>query len=201
MAWPPKHPWALILLGLLAVLGTGCSGPRSYVVLLPSPDGSVGKVMVTGSEGKQLLNRAQSGIGTDGGKQPFLVSSEKLAKDFGAAMGASPAYPERFLLYFTANEKQLTEESRALLPTILTRAKTRAAVDLSIIGHTDTRGDAKDNEMLGLKRAHTIARLLRSMGLINAPLSVESHGERNLFIPTPDDTKEPLNRCVEVTLH
>lgn len=196
-----KRRWALILLGLWAVLGAGCAGPRSYVVLLPSPDGSVGKVMVSGAEGQQLLNRAQSGTATDGGKLPFLVSKEQLQRDFGAAMAASPAQPERFLLYFTSSEKKLTEESRALLPTILTRAKTRTAVDLSIIGHTDTRGDAKVNEALGLKRANTIAKLLRSMGLIDAPLSIESHGENNLLVPTPDETKEPLNRCVEVTLH
>jgi len=38
------------------------------------------------------------------------------------------------------------------------------------------------------------------MGLPDVPLSVESHGERNLLVATPDETDEPRNRCVEVTL-
>ena len=31
-------------------------------------------------------------------------------------------------------------------------------------------------------------------------LAIESHGERNLLVPTPDDTAEPGNRRVEITL-
>ena len=184
----------------LAALSVGCAGPRSYVVLLPSPDGSVGQVTVSGPAGQQLLTRAQTGTGLDGGKPPFEVSSEKLARDFGAAISARPALPEQFLLYFSPGGAALTAESDALLTQILARAKARTSVDLSVIGHTDTKGDAKANESLGLARANTIAALLRQMGLPDVPLSVESHGERNLLVATPDETDEPRNRCVEVTL-
>ena len=57
----------------LAALLAGCAGPRSYVVLLPSPDGSVGQVVVQGQRGEQVLTQAQQGSALDGGA-PHLAS-------------------------------------------------------------------------------------------------------------------------------
>jgi peptidoglycan-associated lipoprotein len=187
---------ALMLSALLAA----CAGPGSYVVLLPSPDGSVGKVTVTGPAGRQELTQAQSGASLDGGTAPVEVSQKQLARDFGAAMTARPALPEHFLLYFAPGGVELTAESSALLPQILARAKARTSVDMSVIGHTDNQGKADANAALGLKRAQAIADQLRQMGLQDTALSVESHGQRNQLVATPDQTAEPRNRRVEITL-
>ena len=175
-------------------------GPGSYVVLLPSPDGSVGQVVVKGPRGAQVLKEAQTGTALDGGVAPFAVSAEQLQRDFGAALAARPPMPEQFLLYFLAGGSELTPESQALLPRVLERARARVAVDMSVIGHSDTQGKAEANEALALKRAGAIAQQLRQLGLQDAVLSVESHGERNLLVPTPDETAEPRNRRVEITL-
>jgi outer membrane protein OmpA-like peptidoglycan-associated protein len=175
-------------------------GPGSYVVLLPSPDGSVGQVVVEGPRGAQVLKEAQTGTALDGGVAPFAVSAEQLQRDFGAALAARPPMPEQFLLYFLAGGSELTPESQALLPRVLERARARVAVDMSVIGHSDTQGKAEANEALALKRAGAIAQQLRQLGLQDAVLSVESHGERNLLVPTPDETAEPRNRRVEITL-
>lgn len=183
----------------LAVLLTGCAS-GSYVVLLPSPDGSVGQVTVRGAGGEQVLTQAQSGAPLDGSKAPFEVSNDRLARDFGAAMAARPPLPEQFLLYFERGGSELTAESKTLLPRIVERAKTRTAVDMSVIGHTDTQGSADGNEALALKRAGVIAGQLRELGLQNSLLTVESHGERNLLVATPDEVDEPRNRRVEVIL-
>jgi outer membrane protein OmpA-like peptidoglycan-associated protein len=56
------------------------------------------------------------------------------------------------------------------------------------------------NEALSLKRAQAVADLIQSKGLRVEELTVESHGERNLLVPTPDETPEPRNRRVEVTI-
>jgi outer membrane protein OmpA-like peptidoglycan-associated protein len=53
---------------------------------------------------------------------------------------------------------------------------------------------------LALERATTMAEQLKQLGLQDAVLTVESHGERNLLVKTPDDTTEPRNRRVEITL-
>ncbi len=184
----------------LAALLAGCAGPRSYVVLLPSPDGSVGQVVVQGQRGEQVLTQAQQGSALDGGAPPFAVRPEDLQRDFGAAMAARPPLPEQFLLYFESGGSELTAESKALLPRIIERAQARTSVDLSVIGHSDTQGKADANEALALERAKAIAEQLRGLGLADLVLSIESHGERNLLVPTPDETPEPRNRRVEITL-
>ena len=185
--------WAPFLLA-------ACAGPQSYVALLPSPDGSLGKVVVQGPRGEQVLTRAQQGTLLDGSKPPFDVSNEQLQRDFGAAMQARPAMPEQFLLYFETGGSELTAESKSLLQRIVERARSRSSVDMSVIGHSDTQGAADANEALALKRASAIAEQLRSLGLGNTLMAIESHGERNLLVPTPDETAEPRNRRVEVTL-
>jgi outer membrane protein OmpA-like peptidoglycan-associated protein len=61
-------------------------------------------------------------------------------------------------------------------------------------------GDAKRNYDLGLKRAMSVRTLLLSAGLDPSLVDVASHGEADLLIPTPDETVEPRNRRVEITI-
>lgn len=187
--------WAHLALPLL----TACAGPGPYAVLLPSPDGSVGQITVTGANGSQVLSQASSGAALDGSTAPFAVSPAKLQRDFGAAMAARPPLPEHFLLYF-GQGSELTPASKVLLAQVLERAKARSALDISVIGHTDTQGAANTNEALALERANAMAAELRQLGLPDVVLSVESHGERNLLVPTADEVAEPRNRRVEITL-
>nr|WP_295772744.1 OmpA family protein [Rhodoferax sp.] len=191
-----KLVYAACIVSLLA----GCAGPQSYVALLPSPDGSLGKVVVQGQRGEQLLTKAQQGALLDGSKPPFDVSNEQLQRDFGAAMKARPVAPEQFLLYFQTGGSELTLESKVLLQTVVEHAQARPSVDMSVIGHSDTQGAADANEALALQRATAIAEQLRGLGLADTAMAIESHGERNLLVPTPDETPEPRNRRVEITL-
>ncbi len=73
-------------------------------------------------------------------------------------------------------------------------------MDVSIIGHSDTVGKAEANAALALKRAQAIGDLLKEKGLKVEALSIESHGESNLLVKTPDETPEPRNRRVEVSI-
>ena len=193
---------AAFALGALVIGGvTGCaSKPASYVVLLESPDGTTGKVVVKGQKGEQLLDTARQAAPTDGSTPPAPVDEAKFNKDFSDAIAARPALPEHFLLYFESGGTTLTPESAAALDKIIDVARKRPAVDMSVIGHTDTPGKAELNEALALKRAQAVADLLKQKGLKVQALSVESHGERNLLVQTPDDTPEPRNRRVEVSI-
>jgi outer membrane protein OmpA-like peptidoglycan-associated protein len=193
----------LILLVIAATLLGACASPPrpvSYAALLESPDGSTGKIVVRGSKGEQLLDKAKTGVPLDGSQPAEPISEEKLQRDFGAAMAARPLLPERFLLYFDSGGAVLTAESTALLPKIIDSVTRRPGVDVSIIGHTDTLGRAEANAALGLKRAQAIADLLKGNGLRAAALSIESHGESNLLVKTPDETPEPRNRRVEISI-
>lgn len=188
----------ILLLSGLALLA-GCGG-KSYVVLLENPDGSTGSVVVKGSKGEQVIDQARQGAALDGSSKPAAVAEADIQRDFGTAMAARPQLPERFLLYFVSGGAQLTPESQALLPKIVASAAQRPAVDVSIIGHTDTVGRAEQNEELALKRAQTIAEQIKAKGLKVHALSVESHGERNPLVKTADEVPEPRNRRVEISL-
>jgi outer membrane protein OmpA-like peptidoglycan-associated protein len=189
----------------LALLA-GCATPPppekhvSYVTLLASPDGSVGKVLVSGPGGEQLIDKAQYAALLDGSSPAQPVDLAKFQNDCGDAVAARPLLPEHFYLYFESGGTQLTAASLALIPQILQEPKERPTADMSIIGHSDTVGKAELNEALSLKRAQSVAELLKSQGLKVDALSVESHGKRNLLVPTPDETPEPRNRRVEITI-
>lgn len=196
MATSMRHLFCLLLFSIFL---SGCAS-KSYVVLLESPDGSTGAIVVTGAKGEQVVDRKGYGTALDGSKMPAAVEEETIRRDFGAAMAARPLLPERFLLYFESGGATLTAESAALLPKIIENAAKRPAVDVSIIGHTDTRGKAELNEALALKRAQTVAGLIMAKGLQVQDLTIESHGERNLLLSTPDETPEPRNRRVEISI-
>lgn len=181
---------------LVAVLLGGCA-PTSYVVLLPSPDGSVGEVVVRGQKGEQVLTKAGQAGSLDG--EAVQLEEQQIREDFGATMAALPKIPARFLLYFTAGTT-LTAESEALIPKIIADAHTRPAVDISVIGHTDTLANEPYNNQLALKRASKVSDLLSEKGLKANSVSIESHGKKNLLVPTPDNTYEPRNRRVEVSV-
>lgn len=194
-----------VLAVLAAALLGACASPPppkpvSYVVLLENPDGTTGKLVVRGGQGEQVVDRARTGAPLDGSRPAAPVSEEQLQRDFGAALAARPPLPERFLLYFESAGTKLTPESTALLPKIIENAARRPSVDVSIIGHTDTVGKAEDNAALGLKRAQAIGELIREKGLKVDALSIESHGERNLLVTTADETAEPRNRRVEISI-
>ena len=180
---------------------TGCaSKPKSYVVLLESPDGTTGQVVVKGSKGEQVIDKARQGAPLDGTAPPAPVDEAKFKRDFSEAMAARPAMPDHFLLYFESGGTRLTAESTAMLGKIIEAASKRPAVDISVIGHTDTAGKAELNESLALKRANEVAVMLKDKGLKVHALTVESHGERNLLVKTPDETPEPRNRRVEISI-
>ena len=197
----------IALIAAAAGLAAGCATPppapppkpQSYVVLLENPDGTVGQVSVAGPKGEVVLDRPRQGAQFDGAS-PFAVDDERLRKDFGAAMAAQPALPVSFLLYYELGATRLTAESQALIPKVLEAVRGRPAPDVSVIGHTDTMGNPEANEKLGLLRAQSIADLIRDAGLKAHDLTVTSHGERNPLVKTPDNTPEPRNRRVEITV-
>jgi outer membrane protein OmpA-like peptidoglycan-associated protein len=192
------------LLGALLLLGA-CAPtiPRSYVVLVPDPDGAVGQVIVSGPKGNQMLSRAGQVAGIDGKEVKAELDGVQLKSDFSAAQEAQPAPPEHFVLYFLSGGIQLTDESETQFTDLMNRWKTRAAqsiVEVVVIGHTDTVGSAEDNVVLGAQRAKVVADRLQVSGMKFSALTLESHGEKNLLIPTKDGVAEPRNRRVQVTI-
>lgn len=174
--------------------------PASYVVLLENPDGGTGKVLVMGDKGEQTISTANTAADLDGAQAPAPIDAAKFAQDFSATLAARPILPAQYFLYFETGGASLKPESQALLEKIIDEVTKRPAPDVSIIGHTDTVGKAEVNEAIALKRAQVISDLLQKSGMKPFALTVASHGKRNLLIATPDETPEPRNRRVEVSV-
>lgn len=164
-------------------------------------DGTAGKLEVSAAQRDVLLEKPRTGIDLDGRvSKPYPVDEDTIKRDFGAALSAQPPLPVSFLLYYKAGSTVLTEESQAMIPDILKAAGNYPASDVSVIGHTDTLGDSDNNEKLGLQRAQSVADMIRNTGLQVHNLTVTSHGEKNPLVLTPDNTDEPRNRRVEITI-
>jgi len=175
--------------------------PKSYVVLMENADGTVGRLAVSGAKGEVLLNQPRSGVDLDGtASTPYTVDENRINRDFGEALAAQPPLPVSFMLYYKAGGTVLTDESQALIPAILDAARNHPAPDVSVIGHTDTVGNTEANEKLGLQRAQSVAEIIKKAGLQVHDLTIASHGEKNLLVATPDNTPEPKNRRVEITV-
>jgi outer membrane protein OmpA-like peptidoglycan-associated protein len=186
---------SLSLSFILALMA--CS--QSYVVLLEEDDGSLGKIQVTTSQGTTLLenNRDAVDMHAEVGKT-FVVSDKQIKEDFAGALAASPQKPLSFYLYFEGGTSTLTAESASDVPRIIAEINKRPGVDISIIGHTDTVGDEQNNARLSLERAKSVAVLFKEAMPDTEKVTIDSHGEKNLLVATPDDTDEPKNRRVEV---
>lgn len=194
------------LLALLAlVLLTACATPgRDLVVLIPDPDGSVGEATITNDAGTVSLDEANQATAiqdrTTAPETPAPMAPAEIDAIFSEALAIQPRPPVHFVLYFETNSTDLTPESRDRLKAVLEAVRDRASVDISVIGHADTSGDAAHNLELSERRAQAVSELLAREGVAESSMEVTSHGENNPLIPTGDDVDEPRNRRVEVVV-
>jgi outer membrane protein OmpA-like peptidoglycan-associated protein len=199
---------------IAVVLAAGCSPkrvapptrptPPTLIVLLPDPEsGTTGRARVSNEFGSADLAapRAATRVTADGPPGPVSTMSEADVKRlFGDALAALPPASRHFTLHFRFESDALTEESTALVPEILSTVKGLSVPEVVVVGHTDTMGDPRANLALGLKRAISVRDILVKAGLAPSTIEVTSHGEADLLVKTPDNTPEPRNRRVEITV-
>jgi outer membrane protein OmpA-like peptidoglycan-associated protein len=182
----------------------GTPGP-STVVLLADPDGTVGHAVVSSTAGAGMVDLATDRAATTvtGRRAPSPASpldAASIKQQFGATLAGLPMAPEAFTLFFRLESDELTDESRALLPGVLKAVAGRPAPEIGVAGHTDTTGDQKTNYALGLERATRVRTLLIGAGVDASLIDVSSLGESDLRIQTADNTLEPRNRRVEISV-
>lgn len=193
------------LLGVLAVVFlSSCARNRGMVVLLPDPDGKVGRLVISNQGGTRVLNDANHLVGVaDADTAPRLpvpLGAGQMQENFGEALSLFPPPPIHFVLYFKTDTTELTDESRKLLAQVLPTTVERDSTDVSVVGHTDTMGTREYNCSLGMERALLVKKILVSLGIDPAHIEVTSHGEGNPLVRTEDEVPEPHNRRVEVVV-
>jgi outer membrane protein OmpA-like peptidoglycan-associated protein len=198
---------ALVAVGACACeLWTRPAPPKQdVIVLLPDPEtGAVGRATVSSPLGGSAeLTTAGAATRIAIGQRPsapFTLSEVQIDRMFADAMAARPPAPRQFLLYFFTDSTTLKPESELVLRDALRFVKSRSAPDVTVIGHADTVHTRRANFALGLSRARAIRDRLVAIGLDRRVVSVASHGEADLLVRTPDGTREPRNRRVEVSV-
>ncbi|MEQ6290293.1 OmpA family protein [Vogesella sp. GCM10023246] len=189
----------VIAIGLAALLHQPAA---DKVVLLPGPDGAVGRVVISTPQGEQEISHAyqSAAVQQNGRVQTGSESADSVAARYGALLQAQPRRPASYLLYFNTGSDELTAESQTTLVALQQDVATRPVPEILVIGHTDRVGSADANEALSLQRAQMIAALLGQLGVQPKSLEVTGRGERDLLLPTADDVDEPRNRRVEVSV-
>lgn len=193
---------AVVVLGL-AILFKPAQPEPDRVVLLPDPNGVVGRVVVQTARGTQEIATAYEAVNIDasGAITPHRESRESIQARHADLFAARPPLPRSYLLYFKTGGDELTDESRLTMEALVNDARQRVAAEILVIGHTDRVGGDADNEALSLRRAQVVARQLSGPeGIHPKALETAGRGESDLLVPTADGVDEPRNRRVEVSI-
>jgi peptidoglycan-associated lipoprotein len=197
---------------LMAALATACGPKRielpvrpgqSLTVLLADSDtNTAGAARVSNPLGSVDLDEERDAALATTGRAPIAgtVSAAEVNAIFGDALSALPPAPRRFSLFFEFESDVLTAQSQALIPQILSAVRQHVVQDVVVIGHTDTMGTQQANYALGLKRALMVRNLLVDAGLEGSTIDVTSVGELDPVVKTPDETREPRNRRVDIAV-
>lgn len=110
------------------------------------------------------------------------------------------AEPINFVVYFDYDKSNLTPEAANLVSEAADRALADDIETVVVSGNTDSAGGAAYNQRLSERRASVVRDALIANGVPADRIRTEANGENNPAKPTPDGTREPLNRRTEVSI-
>ncbi|MBR0662717.1 OmpA family protein, partial [Neoroseomonas oryzicola] len=191
MAFPIESVPGLALTGEYRFMGTAA------VDVDGRANGCVGSTAVNGCE------RLAASFGTEQYNHSLLFG---VRYNFGRTAApapvaaAAPAPARTFMVFFDWNRADLTARARQIIAEAA-QARTRQQVTrIEVTGHTDTSGSAQYNMGLSVRRANAVAAELVRLGVPRGEITARGVGESQLLVPTPDNTREPQNRRVEIVL-
>jgi outer membrane protein OmpA-like peptidoglycan-associated protein len=177
---------------------------QTLTALLPDgEEGTSGRATISNSAGATNLDSPYEATTVSANHPPspaIRLTESDVDRLFGDALSALPPAPQRFTLFFRFESDELTDESRSMVPEILQAIKQHPVPELLVVGHTDTTGSAERNYELARKRAEMVRGALIDAGLDASAIEVTSHGESDLLVPTADETFEPRNRRVDISV-
>ncbi len=101
---------------------------------------------------------------------------------------------------FESGHQNIEADSIDTIAYVADMIKKSDPASVSIIGYSDTFGDAAYNKKLSLKRAQTITKKLKSMGVDTKGFKVAGMGESDPAVLTLDGVKLLENRRVVIEL-
>lgn len=138
----------------------------------------------------------------------FMTTMQQIAA--GPRMGASQPAPAKekaasnkptnYLVFFDFDKADLLPESRGIIASALKAISAEHRGMVKVTGYTDTSGTADYNDKLSARRGTAVGEALLRGGIAANRISVDSKGESDLFVQTPDGVREPQNRRATIEL-
>ncbi len=170
---------ALAAVILAAVAATGCSSRGAKP--LPPP---------SGTEGADA-GISTSGAGTAGVGMGSAITSATPTKGTGYDLAGK-------IVYFDYDSAEIDTAGQGVIGNFGRYLTGSTAAKVRLEGHTDERGSAEYNIALGERRAQTVARELKALGVTDAQLSVISYGKERPVAPGSTEEAYAKNRRVEI---
>lgn len=129
-------------------------------------------------------------------------------QDFLAPIGSenmqAPTTPLRaedamYLVFFDYDSASVGGSGQNVVDAIAQEVRNRNLGTVQIIGHTDTAGPASYNNRLAMRRANAVRDALTQRGIDASIVRVDSRGEAEQLVKTPDGVREPANRRAQIT--
>ncbi len=165
------------LLALFVVLGLGLAGCASQNETKPAVTDGAGQGAETSGAGNQ-----SSATGT--------------ALDSGKAMNSDLLSKRR--VYFAFDSSAIDDESRSIIEAHAAYLVAHPQTKLVLEGNTDERGTREYNLALGERRAQTVERMMRTLGVAADRIKTTSYGEEKPVATGHDEASWRLNRRVEI---
>lgn len=113
---------------------------------------------------------------------------------------AAPVQQRSFIVFFDWNRADLTERARQIIAEAAEQTRTQRSTRIEVAGHADRSGTVQYNQALSRRRAETVAAELVRLGVPPEGITITALGESQPLVATPDETREPQNRRVEIVL-
>lgn len=114
---------------------------------------------------------------------------------------SQPMAPENavYLVFFNWDSSELTSGANNVLDAVAQEVSVNPPRLIKLSGHADTSGAQTYNQKLSFKRGKNVRDALIARGISPGMLSVDSLGENELLVNTPDNVREPANRRVNIS--
>ncbi len=101
-------------------------------------------------------------------------------------------------IYFDFDSSSIDDESRAVIEAHAAYLADNSEVKVHLEGHTDERGTREYNLALGERRAQSVERMLRVLGIAADRITTVSYGEEKPVAPEHNESAWRLNRRAEI---
>ena len=118
-----------------------------------------------------------------------------------AAEEPPPMIPEEamYLVFFNWDAFDISISANSVLEAVAKEVAKNPPSQVNVQGHADTSGPSDYNKRLAFKRASAVRDALVKLGVPENLISIESRGEDELLVPTPDNVREPANRRANIS--